>query len=159
LDNRGVAVLFDYFVAPSDEIAATVVDRIGGPGSSAHPAAPPAFSTVRAPGVDPVVLMGNLERLLTGRSLEEILDDPTSGPLVARDGGARSVIRLTSSLAAALADVEDQRIASVALLWSHTREFWGRGDPVALATLLRALASLGREARTEGDSIYCWICV
>lgn len=153
-----MAVLFDYFVAPSDEIAATVVDRIGGPGSSAHPAAPPAFSTVRAPGVDPVVLMGNLERLLTGRSLEEILDDPTSGPVVARDGGARAVIRLTSSLATALAEMEDARIGSVALLWSHTREFWGRGDPVALATLLRALASLGREAHEEGHAIYCWIC-
>ena len=154
-----MAVLFDYFVARSDEVAATVVDRIGGPGSSAHPAAPAAFSTVRAPGVDPVVLMGNLERLLTGRSLEEILDDPTSGPLVARDGGARAVVRVTSSLTRALAEVQDARIGSVALLWSHTREFWGRGDPVALATLLRALASLGREAREEGSEIYCWLRV
>jgi hypothetical protein len=159
LDNRRVAVLFDYFAAPSDEVAATVVDRIGGPGSSAHPAAPAAFSTVRAPGVDPVVLMGNLERLLTGRSLEEILDDPSSGPITARDGGQRAVLRLTSSLATALAELEDTRIASVALLWSHTREFWGRGDPVALATLLRALASLGREARDQDSAIYCWLRV
>jgi hypothetical protein len=158
LDNRRVAVLFDYFVAPSDEVAATVVDRIGGPGSSAHPAGPAAFSTVRAPGVDPVVLMGNLERLLTGRSFEDILDDPTSGPIAARDGGERAVLRLRSSLATALADLEDARIASVALLWSHTREFWGRGDPVALATLLRALASLGREARAGQNAIYCWVC-
>jgi hypothetical protein len=157
MDNRSVAVLFDYFVAPSDEVAAGVVDRIGGPGSSAHPAAPAAFSTVRAPGVDPVVLMGNLERLLTGRSMEEILDDPTSGPVVVRDGGARAVMRVTSSLARALAEMEDARVGSVALLWSHTREFWGRGDPVALATLLRALASLGREARAEDSEIYCWM--
>ena len=159
MDNRSVAVLFDYFAAPSDEVAATVVDRIGGPGSSAHAAAPAAFSTVRAPGVDPVVLMGTLEQLLTGRSFEEILDDPTSGPVVARDGGARAVIRLTTSLATALAEVEDRRVGSVALLWSHTREFWGRGDPVALATLLRSLASLGREAREEGSSLYCWVCL
>jgi len=159
MHNRNVAVLFDYFAASSDEIAATVVDRIGGPGSSAHPAGPSAFSTVRAPGVDPVVLMGNLERLLTGRSFEEILDDPTSGPVAARDGGARAVLRLTTSLAQALAEMEDARVGSVALLWSHTREFWGRGDPVALATLLRALASLGREARAKESPLYCWVCL
>lgn len=159
MDNRGVAVLFDYFAAPSDEIAATVVDRIGGPGSSAHPAAPAAFPTVRAPGVDPVVLMGTLEQLLTGRAFEEVLDDPTSGPVVAGDGGDRAVIRLTNTLARALAEVDDARLGSVALLWSHAREFWGRGDPEALSALLRSLSSLAREARDEGQAIYCWVCL
>src|SRR3954454_13677478 len=144
MHNRSVAVLFDYLAAPSDEIAATVVDRIGGPGSSAHPAGPAAFPTVRAPGVDPTVLMGMLEQLLTGRSFEDILDDPTSGPVVAREDGARAVIRLTTPLAQALAEVDDTRVGSVALLWSHAREFWGRGDPEALGALLRSLASLGR---------------
>jgi len=159
MDNRGVAVLFDYFAAPSDVIAATVVDRIGGPGSSAHPAAPSAFPTVRAPGIDPVVQMGTLERLLTGRSLDKVLDDPTSGPVVLRDDGARAVMRLTTSLARALAEVDDARLGSVGLLWSHTREFWGRGDPQELAALLRSLASLAREARDEDQAIYCWVCL
>jgi hypothetical protein len=154
-----VAVLFDYFAAPSDEVAATVVDRIGGPGSSAHPAAPAAFRTVRAPGVDPVVLMGSLEVLLTGRSFEEILDDPTSGPVVAGHGGERAVVRLTSSLARALAECDEERIAAVAVPWSRAREFWGRGDPEALAVLLRSLASVARDAAADRQALYCWVCV
>lgn len=154
-----MAVLFDYFAAPSDEVAATVVDRIGGPGSSAHPAAPAAFHTVRAPGVDPVVLMASLEQLLTGRTFEEILDDPTSGPVAARDGGERAVVRLTTSLARALAESDEQRLAAVALPWSRAREFWGRGDPDALAALLRSLASVARGAAAEGQAMYCWVCV
>jgi hypothetical protein len=158
LDNRGVAVLFDYFVAPSDAVAATVVDRIGGPGSSAHPAAPAAFPTVRAPGVDPVVLTGRLEELLTGRTFEEILDDPTSGPVAARDGGARAVVRLTTSLAEALARADESRLEAVAPAWSRSREFWGRGDPVALADLLRSLAAVARKAVDEEQAIYCWVC-
>jgi hypothetical protein len=154
-----VAVLFDYFAAPSDEVAATVVDRIGGPGSGSHPAAPAAFHTVRAPGVDPVVLMASLEQLLTGRSFEEILDDPTSGPVAARDGGARAVVRLTTSLAQALAESDEERLAAVALPWSRAREFWGRGDPDALAALLRSLASVARGAAAEEQAMYCWVCV
>lgn len=154
-----MAVLFDYFVAPSDAVAATVVDRIGGPGSAAHPAAPSAFPTVRAPGIDPVVMMGTLERLLTGRSFEEILDDPVSGPVVARGDGHRAVIRLTTSLTEALAAAEDARLGGVALLWSHTREFWGRGDPEELATLLRSLVAIARVARDQEQAMYCWVCV
>jgi hypothetical protein len=158
VDNRGVAVLFDYFTAPSDEAAATVVDRIGGPSSRAHPAAPAAFHTVRAPGVDPVVLMGSLEELLTGRTFEEILDDPTSGPVAARGGGERAVVRLTSSLTRALAESDEERLAALALPWSRAREFWGRGDADALAALLRSLASVAREAQADGQAIYCWVC-
>lgn len=154
-----MAVLFDYFTAPSDEVAATVVDRMGGPGSPAHPAAPAAFRTVRAPGVDPVVLMGSLEQLLTGRSFEEILDDPSSGPVVARDGGERAVVRLNASLTQALAESDEESLAALALPWSRAREFWGRGDAEALAPLLRSLASVAREARAGGHAIYCWVCV
>jgi hypothetical protein len=158
VDNHRVAILFDYFVAPSDAIAATVVDRIGGPGSSAHPAAPSAFPTVRAPGVDPVVLTGRLEALLTGRSFEEILDDPTSGPVAARRGGERAVVRLTTSLVEALAKADEPQLTSVAVPWARSREFWGRGDADALADLLRSLAAVARGAVDEGHAIYCWVC-
>jgi hypothetical protein len=36
-----MGVLFDYFAADSDEVAASVIDRLGGPGAGA---APPALS-------------------------------------------------------------------------------------------------------------------
>lgn len=114
-----MGVLFDYFAAASDEEAATVVDRVGGPGSQAtmitlpegrqrgifrrkRPAPEPALGadpdlvvhdTLSVKGIDPVVQLGTLEELLTGRPYDEVVDDPRSGHnLAMRDGGERLVV-------------------------------------------------------------------
>jgi hypothetical protein len=96
-----MGVLFDYFSAVSDEAAASAIDLLGGPGV---PLAGPSqlgaamvnqtwtpkgapFDTVPAEGIDPLVQLGTLEALLTGRDYEQIVAGPRAGQALAiRDG-------------------------------------------------------------------------
>ena len=137
-----MGVLFDYFAADSDQDAAAVIDRVGGPGSQqvlaprpaksrwglfgrkdattelASDAQLPVHDTVSGKGIDPVVQLGKLEALLTGRPYAEVVDDPRSGhALEIRDGGERVVCTLTDSLA------------------------------------------LARRAEANRHRLYCWVCV
>ena len=154
-----MGVLYDYFSAASDEEAASVIDRVGGPGSPAtivppgepkrgifgrkrRPAATTngtdpeqtVFDTVSGNNIDPVVQLGTLEELLTGRSFDDVMDDPRSGHAVAdRDGGERLVLTLTDALSAALASATDESLEQVAVPWSQTEEFWDAADPADLA--------------------------
>ena len=182
-----MGVIYDYFSADSDEQAASVIDRLDGPGARA--ASPPSgeaprrglfrrkvdllvapteapppdlvFDTVPGHGIDPVVQMGTLEELLTGRSYDdEIATDPRNGHTVAvRDGGERHVLTLTHSLATALAQASDERLAEVAVPWSQTEEFWGDADPDVLTDFLHSLAALARRAQATQQLLYCWVCV
>jgi hypothetical protein len=169
-----MAVLFDYFSASSDQAAATAVSLRGGPGvprgdhrrrgwpgdrRASTPAGAP-FDTVAAQGIDPVVQLGTLEALLTGREYEQVVAGPRAGhALATQGGGERLVVTVTHELQAALADADDARLASVAVPWSQTEEFFGRGDPQILAGLLYELAELARRARHRGERLYCWVCV
>lgn len=111
-------------------------------------------------GIDPVVQMGTLEELLTGRSAEDVAADERAGTdLAVRDGGERLVLTLTDGLSAALVTASDERLAEVAVPWSRTEEFWGGADPDDLAGLLRDLAGLARRADAAGHRPYCWVCV
>lgn len=175
-----MGVLFEYFTAPSDSDAAATIDREGGPaepaGSSPEPARRgwfgrrpkgsdvippgPAYTTVPDTGIDPVVQGGTLEELLTGRPYEEIEQDPRWGhSLATRNGGERVVLTLTDGLVEALAQADDELLATVAVPWSQTEEFFGAGDPEALTALLQDLSGLAREARSSGQTVYCWVCV
>lgn len=181
-----VGVLFDYFAAASDEEAAAVIDRVGGPGSQATRASAPTESkrgifgrkrqpsepaigtdpdlvvhrTVSVKGIDPVVQLGTLEALLTGRPYDDVVEDPRSGHDVAtRDGGERLVVALTDSLTSALTGATDEVLDRVAVPWSETEEFVNAAEPSDLAEFLKALAALAREADTSGQRLYCWVCV
>ncbi|MCA4131440.1 hypothetical protein [Arthrobacter sp. M4] len=179
-----MGVLFDYFSAGSDEEAAAVIDRPGGPGSQSTvqlqqlkrgglfgrkraPAPGPGtdpelvvYDTVSLKNVDPVVQFGTLEELITGRAYDDIVDDPRSGHAVAiRDGGERLVLTLTGSLSSALAAAGDEVLEQAAVPWSETEEFWNAADPRDLAAFLKELARLARRAEASGKRLYCWVCV
>jgi len=181
----GMGVLFDYFAADSDDVAASVIDRLGGPGSSARPTAPaitprrrlfrrsteqaPAlrdettelvFDTVCDTGIDPVVQLGTLEELLTGRPFDDILDDDRSGKAVAtHNDGEELVLTLTESVTTALVEASAKRLSEVAVPWSQTEEFWGTADPEVLSDFLGELRGLARRARARDQQLYCWVCV
>lgn len=151
-----MGVLSDYFAASSDEVAAAAIDLPGGP------AADPGGSsgTVSGNGIDPVVQMGTLEALLTGRDYGEIAQGHVPHAIVAsRDGSQRLVVTLTGELQAALSQADDARLAAVAVPWSQTEEFWDQGDPAVLASWLGELAALAQRATTGGERLYCWTCV
>jgi hypothetical protein len=171
-----VGVIYDYFVAPGDEAAATVIDRVGGPGSpGSHGSSGVgifrrhrkevagsgrAYQTVSDTGIDPVVQCGTLEELLTGRPYEDVEEDPRWGhALAVKNDGERLVLTLTDDLVAALAGAGPDDLALVADPWAQTEEFWGTCDARELTAVLMQLASLARDARGRGENLYCWVCV
>jgi hypothetical protein len=151
-----VGVLFDYFAASSDEVAAGAIDLPGGPAAGGGG----SFDTVPGNGIDPVVQMGTLEALLTGREYEEIAQGHDAGAvIVSRDESQRLVATLTGELQSALSQADDARLAAIAVPWSQTEEFFGQGDSGVLAAWLGELAGLARRATTRGEHLYCWVCV
>jgi hypothetical protein len=181
----GVGVRYDYFAAGSDAHAAATIDLKGGPGGAA-PVSPELQAAIRAgdreamhrlmrprvrfsehglhvlsvKGIDPVVQMGTLEELLTGVSADVIFDRPRCGLDVAvGDEGERLVLSLTDELQQAMLDQAPEQLDAVAVPWSQTEEFWGRGDPAALAGFLRELSQLARHAHDGDSRLYCWVCV
>jgi hypothetical protein len=168
-----MGVLFDYFSAASDEAAASAISLPGGPGAPPPPperrgllrgrqASAPAvvpFDTISVKGIDPLVQLGTLEALLTGRDYEQIVSGPRAGHMLAtQDDGERLVVTLTDELQAVLADAQDDQLAAVAVPWSQTEEFFGQCEPQTLAGLLHELAELARRARDNDERMYCWVC-
>lgn len=171
-----MGVLFDYFAAPTPEAAAAAIDWVGGPsqppaaskerrrlfGKRANAPGPTEASpyrTVQDAGVDPVVQMGTLEEILTGRSFDEILDSHAPTPVAERDGGQRLVSKVSDGLVDALATATPESLTEAARPWSQTEEFWGAGDAEVLAELLAELSDLALHARANGESVYCWSCI
>jgi hypothetical protein len=149
-----MGVMFDYFAAPSDEVAAAVI----GTGPTVAVADPDLV--LESSGIEPSVQMATLEELLTGRPYDSIVDDPRSAALLASaDDDACLVLTLTDELQAALAGADPQRLLEVAGPWSRTEEFWGRGEPELLADFLGELAALARRAAARGHRLYCWTCL
>jgi hypothetical protein len=147
-----MGVLFDYFTAPSDDVAAATIDLAGGPGTELH--------VLPAKGIDPVVKLATLEALLTGvDAMASIRRERPNEPVAIRDAGERLVLSVTDELQAALTDASDARLDEVAVPWSQTEEFHGEPDPESLASFLHELAGLARTASTAGQRMYCWVCV
>jgi hypothetical protein len=160
-----MGVLIDYFTAPSDELAAETVDWLGGPAAGAKSRglfgrARAGYPVVHGGEIDPVVMLGTLEELLTGLTFAEQLSDKSSGKTLAvRNEGERVVVRVRDALVSALAHAPASKLAEVAGPWSQTEEFWGRGDPEQLLEFLGKLQLLSGRTAEAGTGVYSWICV
>ncbi|MCR3748336.1 hypothetical protein [Lentzea californiensis] len=142
-----MGVLFDYFVAPSDELAAATID--GGPMG--------LFRTVEIKSLDPVVVMGGLEELLTGRPYGDVLKDPRCGHgLALENDGEVVVLTVTDGLRDGLAEASE--LDEIAVAWARTEELEGF-DPAVLAEMLHELKALAVQAVEDGERLYCWTCV
>ena len=152
-----MGVITDYFSAASDEAAASAFDYLGGPAQARGDA--PAFDTLEAKGVDPVVNLGMLESIITGRSWREIFDKPEHGTvLVHDDEGCRLVVTVSEELRALLTVAAPGQLAEWVIPWSQTEEFRG-ASPGSLAPFLGELAALARRASARGEHLYCLISV
>ena len=159
-----MSVFFEYFAAVDDAAAAALIDWPCGPGIV--PKLPffrkpsPGYRVVNAPGIDPVVCLGQFEELLTGRSFGDQLDDPNSGREIAiRDGGKRLIFGISVDFIDALSAVGDDKLNELAGPWSGIEEFYGQADPALLASFLRQLRSLASTAKQNGELVYCSIIV
>jgi hypothetical protein len=149
-EDPGMAILCDYFAATDDDAAATVLDLGAGPTSA------PGYTTVSLPGIEPMVTMLTLEEMLTGRSEDEVTENPRQGDVVADGADGSMVVAITSELQAGLAAADDEKLRRVALDWAGTEELAG-SDPDFLADALVDLADLARTATERGAALYCWL--
>lgn len=149
-EDLGMAILCDYFAAADDDAAATVLDLEAGPTSA------PGYTTVSLPGIEPMVTMQTLEELLTGRSEDEVMENPRQGEIIADGPDGSMVVAITAELQAGLVSADDDRLRQVAIDWAGTEELDG-SDPDVLGDALVDLADLARTAADRGDALYCWL--
>lgn len=109
--------------------------------------------------IEPVVLMGQLESVLTKRPVMDILGDPGHASVVSRDGGDRMVIPVGHRLEHALASLEQASIPQVAAAWAEAEEFWGQVGPTDLIDPISRLVALAQQALATSQHMYCWMCV
>lgn len=174
-----MGIVVAFFEAPDDEAAAKAECRTGGPLGwpvvSGHRRTGwfrkepivtelgPAFHGFTARGYDPVVNMGTLEELLTGRDFKSIMEDPRSGGSPSDDGqtsDGHGVITLTDSLRDALAGADDARLAEVVMPWSRTEELqqpgWEDVSEAEHLEFLCALRALALSAKGAEHRLYCY---
>ncbi|OAH13182.1 hypothetical protein [Streptomyces jeddahensis] len=139
--------LYDYFSAPDDDTALTAFDE--GPAAV-------GLQVLDAKGIDPYLLIGAAEALLTGTTFDEVAAQPRFNHLLsAPEADSRWIVTLTDQLRDVLAEASTERLAAVAVPWSRTEEFHGSADPGILADFLGRLADIARQARTQGHGLYC----
>lgn len=155
-----MGVLTDYFSAPSDESAASALDRVGGPGQpSAGPSPLPPFDTYQAKSLDPYVIMGRLEAALTGQDYRAITARPQYGHLVAKQGAQGPwVTKVSSALQAALSLAGRDELARAAAKWSQAEELGG-ASPGEMTGILEGLSGLACRATAKDEHLYCWVCL
>ena len=143
--------LCDYFSAADDQAAVAVLDTLGGP-------IPAGLDAIALKNIDPVVVIGRLETILTGRGEDDDGARPPDAHLVSTpDGEVPLVFRLSDTLTAALAAATPADLARAAGPWSLTEELCQfQVDEAAAAGVLDALAALARRARSGGLRVYCW---
>ncbi|ALV50237.1 hypothetical protein ASR50_13045 [Streptomyces sp. 4F] len=144
-------VMCAYFSAPDDEAALGVLDQPGGPHGS-------AFDTQPLKGFDPVVVMVNLEALLTDCAYDEAAARPRSGQVLSSPEDREAfVVSVSDTLQEALVTTPRASLADVATRWSAADEL--RGLDVTPGTALEALtllAELADRARSAEHRLFCW---
>jgi hypothetical protein len=148
-----VWILTEYFVASSDEIASAVLPS----GPARASVLPVSFD---ANGMEPVVVMGKLEAILTGRDYDQVCENPRQGLMIANDR-RNSVFAVTEELRDALAVSGDGRLRMAAEELAPTKEI-AAVDAEGVAGVVNAVLELGdiaRIARLRSEGMYCWTCL
>ncbi len=144
-------MMCDYFSAADDETAVHVLDQPGGPN-------PAKFDVVPLKGIDPVVMLAQLEAILTGCTYDEASTRPRSGQLLTSpEDEAAFVVSVSDTLQEALAMALQSALAEAAQSWSQTDE--GRQQALTSETALDVLillSGLAGRARSAGLRLYCW---
>jgi hypothetical protein len=155
-----MGLLTDYFSAPSDESAASALDRVGGPGQpGAGPSPLPPFDTFQAKGLDPYVIVGRLEAALAGQDYRAITAGTQYGHLVAKRGAQGPwVTKISSSLQAVLSLADSDELARAAAEWSQAEEF-GDASLEEMTGVLKGLSGLAGRATAKDEHLYCWVCL
>ena len=144
-----MSVLSDYFSAPSDEAAASVVaDLLSDTG----------YDVLEMNNLFPDYHLLPVEVFLTGRSTEAVKDGPRHCKLLASvDDYQVVVVTVSDELTASLAAASSEQLAEAAESWAQFEDFRG-SDTSGLAGFLGDLASLARRATARNEHLYCKMC-
>ncbi|MER7485620.1 hypothetical protein ABTY20_06840 [Streptomyces sp. NPDC126497] len=143
-----MSIIVKFFVAPSHEAAAAVVD--GGPERT--------FESLEYGNFDAEEALIEWESIFSGRSFEELVaaDEPEA---VAEpdDGEGPMVFAVPRALQDALAAADRSRLAEVGRLWIQERAADGEAFDQEIATrILSDLAGLARDIGGRDHRLYCW---
>jgi hypothetical protein len=176
--------MYDYFSAGSDDLAASAIEILGGPGGPVSLPMPvheivrlrgreglrellrprlrqteAGFRVVSTKGFDPVADLGAVEEILTRTDFAALLARSRHGHvLVQRDGGERCVVTISDELQTVLASTGIAGLSAAAGQWVRGNR-GDSGDAALLAHLLSELSALARGASERNERLYCWICV
>ncbi len=157
-----MSVLIEYFLADDDAEAAEVIDWPSGPAHGVPKRllrrSVPGRPTLAAPGIEPVVVLGVLEELLTGKTFDEQLEDDHSRPILADREEGMLVVRIDDRFVAAVAAAAPERLAGLAEPWAQSEELLGT-PAEDLVWFLTEFRDFCARARQDGQHVYCWVCV
>ncbi|WP_329026954.1 hypothetical protein [Streptomyces sp. NBC_00690] len=147
-------VMCEYFSASDDDAAIDVLDQFGGPNTS-H------FDVVALKGVDPVVVMAQLEAILTNCTYDEVSQRPRVGQLLSSpDSESAFIMSVSDTVQEALASATPDALVEAAGPWSETDELQASGvDAERAVEALVLLSALAGRARSTGHRLYCWWAV
>jgi hypothetical protein len=155
-----MGVLFDYFRAEDVQAVAHVMKRArGGPVVRSRDGLPLA-DAVDAKGIDPFVALSTLVALIRAVPWSPDLV-PSSEVWPRTDGFSKTgprVLDLDDAARDALAGLDDDELAAVALRWANTAQMshWSAEDVVPMTA---ELVGLARRARASGDRLFCWVAL
>ncbi|WP_418277272.1 hypothetical protein ACNHYB_04905 [Isoptericola jiangsuensis] len=145
----------DYFAAPTDALAATVLHSHLGPAAPARGSGEALFDTVRLPSIDPFVQLGSLAEVFCGRPYGEITAHPRHGTLIGGQDDGPFVVTVSDDLTSDLAAGSPQQLTDAARRWSRARGL-SPTMAAALAASLLALGDLAGRACDVRHRLYCW---
>ncbi|MFD8478416.1 hypothetical protein [Kitasatospora sp. NPDC059673] len=148
-----MGVLFGYFAAADDDDALEAVVRDDDEPFGA------GYDGVVVKGIDPMVVLGPAEELVTGRSAAELRADPRRAALVGMaEGGEVVVLTLSDTFRGALGQLHEDAalLHEVAERWAATEDMVH--DQAELAEFLSELSGIAVRAEAGGARLYCWAC-
>ncbi|PYC87579.1 hypothetical protein C7C46_04090 [Streptomyces tateyamensis] len=143
-----MSTIIEFYVAPDDEAAATVVEH--GPAG--------IFESLSCGNFDVEEALMEWEGIFTGRRFEELVAAGEPRVVADPDDGEGPLILVVSGpLQDALAAADPLRLAEVGALWVRERAAEGEEFDLEMATeLLGDLARLARAADEHAGCLYCW---
>ncbi|GIM96140.1 hypothetical protein [Paractinoplanes toevensis] len=151
-----MGVLYDYFRAPGPAEVREHLDENDG-----ESPVPSAFDGIELKSIDPTVLLGRLVGLATDREWSpDLAHDQLIWPAGAEQDMAYEgpwVTVLPDSARDVLAGIPADRIPGLADSWATAEEFGPFSDPEFLREVIAEFTTLAAQARTHGESLYCWM--
>ncbi|MFF1439896.1 hypothetical protein [Streptomyces sp. NPDC058295] len=142
-----MSTFYDYFSAPDDRLAIADFDRRD---LEVRPLSP-----LSVKGIDPYVVLGKGQSLLTGLPYDEVVRLPRFCQLLTEEEADRLLVTVADELRDAVATATPDRFRRTAESWSCIEEFAPGGHPEGLFGFLTQLAALAVPARAEGYHLYC----